>query len=339
MSSDSSSSTASSDTDFDDSTYQLLWDIIADVASTAPPGTSTGFIFGQVTQKMQQDHNITITMSQIQHILKIARGKKRHKKSADKAAHSKQTQHKPELQKYNDGLDACKTRIQRMEFMQNNKQPSSSSSEVTRTVSVATNTAMAALEALDDLNSRKKAAEGRKDQSKDDWKEEKDAQPRRALADISNTLTIAITGPASSSPSPSSASPAPNVSNLSLSTPSSPASAMNISVSSAPSNPVIPPSPPSSTFINPFPLALAPARTRITAQNSKKEIKRALAEDMAQKVRDEQERRKTADRVLEKTERMADCMLNLSALLELMIRSQLKLPPKNDSKEEDENLN
>jgi hypothetical protein len=60
---------------------------------------------------------------------------------------------------------------------------------------------------------------------------------------------------------------------------------------------------------------------------------------MAQKVRDEQERQKTADRVLEKTERMADCMLNLSALLELMIRSQLKLPPKNDSKEEDENLN
>jgi len=336
MSSDSASSFLSDTPTFGDATQRAVWQFVAETAAEAPEGTHESTIYQATVQHMRNEHNTPLTIQDIQNIMRHAKERRKRRKQTEQQAASRRKKGEKENEKWEEELEACRTRIQRQLYQQTTPRPPPPPSGIARTVSLATDVARSSCDALDALKQRNIRLNTRRQQENEEEEEEVEFHQRPALADITQQSNTPMGG-LSDQPAVVVSTVSDQLSPASVCRSHSPSpSSSESSSSSQPPSPASSSSSASSSSLSSFPAALLSPAGRIQAQQQKKEMKRKIAKDAAEAVRQEIERRKKQDAVMEDTRVVMQQMKILMPLLteEMLERSAKRM--QKEAKEEKE---
>jgi hypothetical protein len=290
MSSDSSSSALSDAPVYDAATQQALWLYIADSASEAPAGTNSRTVYEAAVRHMFAEYHTAMTIADVKALVATAKSKRRRRNATEKQAKRRASEREKENEEWEQQLAQRKTRKQRELFIAATPRPAPGLSGIARSASVATDTARVACIALDDLKQRNKAFTTPRRQRGEEEEEDGGSGDRLPLQDISAASTnaaVAATAVASSSSSGSSSTSSSDGGGTSS----------------------------SSTTTILFPTGIMNPHDRLTVQQKKKEMKRMIAEESADMVKREAERRAKQDEVIELTGKVMAAQLEILPLL------------------------
>lgn len=330
MSTDSSSSPHPNEPTLDHDTQVALLSYIEEKTSEAPAGTEESDIFRSAAQYMHDERKAQLTIDNIKHIVKSAREKRRKRKQTQQRAEERAREAAAKEQEYEEQKKQQRTRRELQLFIETTPHPQSASSLVVRTASIVTDAAVRACGALDALRERNKQLSTHRTQHARKSKGKGSPAHRPALADITNSPNVAAVEESSAPPVSSAPSSPVDRVRQSLSAPSSPYPALDSSSSSPPSSPAVDVSSPSPSVRPAFGAALLPPGRRINAQKRRKEMKRMIAQESADMVKEELERRRKQDEAIEKTSQVMDRMLALFPLLEAGLAGMAKRSEEKD---------
>jgi hypothetical protein len=321
MSSDSTSSPVSNDLQLSNTAQHALWSFIAEHAAALPVGSHETIVFEAAVHYMHDEHDIDITIEEVQQVMGSAKVKRRRRRHTEHAAQARAKERTKQQEEWEAKLSECRTRRKQQNYIDTTPRPRPPVSGVARTPSIATSAAISAMNALDRLKTPKEGKTEKQQQSEEMADESEASELHQPFRDITNII--------STSDQPSLSPVSPSFSDLSVSSTASSSSSSSVS---SPLGPPIPattvPSSPASTsssssssssssasISSPFAQGLMPARGRISAQQQKKEMRIKIGEQSAALVQKEVDRRNKSDLVVEQTSQVMTELLALTPLL------------------------